>query len=249
MMAMFLSLFHLGKPFRAYRAMTNLPVSWLSWEIFLSAAFLILWVAVYWMDISGTVNLYLLGAAALAGLMNVISMSNIYSSTGRPGWKGIGTYLDFLGSMIVLGIAGSAFMFFSSGLDIVTMKALANQPILVALIILAVQLAAWLTFVSRQKASVGEFSLDKLACSSEISWALLKKYLSTSLAGWLFSFLGIAIVYANINGLVQLSLLLPLIFVFAGELIKRYGFFMLVGESEDSSQYISAVSYSKNSNW
>lgn len=247
-LAMFLSLFHLGKPFRAYRAMANLPSSWLSWEIFFSGAFLVLWAVGYWMDKSGSFSPYLLGAAALVGLLNVISMSNIYSSTGRPGWKGAGTYLEFLGSMVIFGSVGSVFVFFSSGLNMVNIKALAQSPILLALIILAVELVVLLTSISKYKAFANDFSLDNLACSSEWSEALLKKYLNLSLSGWLSSVLGVGLVYLKINELTQISLILPIILVVAGEFIRRCGFFMLVGESENSSQYISAISYSKHLN-
>lgn len=234
-LAMFLSLFHLGKPFRAYRAMANLPTSWLSWEILLFSAFFALWAVSYLMD---TANLYLLGVTAFVAIMNVVSMSNIYSSTGRPGWKGAVTYLDFLGSMVIFGSVLSAFII--SGVD--NFKVLINVPIVACLLILAVELIAILAFVSKQKAAVDEFSLDKLACSSDLNEALLNKYLKITISGWFLSFLGVEVVYLNYNGFIALSLLLPIFLVFAGELIRRYGFFMLVGESENSAQFISAVS-------
>ena len=238
-LAMFLSLFHLGKPFRAYRAMANLPVSWLSWEIFLSGAFLILWAVTYFIDKPYP---HLLGITSLVALLNVVSMSNIYSSTGRPGWKGVVTYLDFIGSMVMFGSVASAFII--GGAD--EFKILINAPVITCLLILAAELIAILAFVSKQKTSADESSLDQLACSSDLNEDLLRKYLKISISGWFLSFMGIEIVYLNIHGYTTLSFLLPVIFIFAGELIKRYSFFMLVGESEDSSQYISAISYSKN---
>jgi len=235
-LAMFLSLFHLGKPFRAYRAMANLPVSWLSWEIFLSAAFLVLWAVTYFIDKPYP---YLLGVTSLVALLNVVSMSNIYSSTGRPGWKGAVTYLDFLGSMVIFGSVASAFII--GGAD--EFKTLINAPIITCMFILAVELIAILAFVSKQKAAaVDEFSLDKLACSSDLNEALLNKYLKISVNGWFLTFMGVEIAYLNIHGYINLSLLLSVILVLAGELIRRYGFFMLVGESENSAQFISAVS-------
>jgi len=240
-LAMFLSLFHLGKPFRAYRAMANLPVSWLSWEIFLSGAFLILWAVTYFINKPYP---YLLGITSLVALLNVVSMGNIYSSTGRPGWKGAVTYLDFIGSMVMFGSVASAFII--GGAD--EFKFLINAPMIACQLILAIELIAILAFVFKQKAAADESSLDQLACSSDLNEDLLSKYLKISISGWFLSFMGVEIVYLNIHGYITLSLLLPVIFVFAGELIKRYSFFMLVGESEDSSQYISAISYSKNSN-
>jgi anaerobic dimethyl sulfoxide reductase subunit C (anchor subunit) len=240
-LAMFLSLFHLGKPFRAYRAMANLPVSWLSWEIFLSSAFLVLWAVTYFINKPYP---FLLAVTSLVALLNVVSMSNIYSSTGRPGWKGPGTYLDFLGSMVLLGTVACAFIIEGAG----GYKILINGPVIVCMLILALELIAVLVFVSKQKAAADEFSLDQLASSSDLNEDLLNKYLKISISGWFLSFIGIVVLYLNMQGYAALSLLLPLIFVLAGELIKRYGFFMLVGESEDSSQYISAVSFSRSSN-
>ena len=234
-LAMFLSLFHLGKPFRAYRAMANMPVSWLSWEIFLSGAFLVLWAVTYFINKPYP---YLLGVTSLAALLNVVSMSNIYSSTGRPGWKGAVTYLDFLGSMVIFGSVASAFI--TNGAD--DFKALVNAPIITCMFILAVELIAVLAFVSKQKSAADEFSLDKLACSSDLNEALLNKYLKISISGWFLTFMGVEIAYLNIHGYINLSLLLSVILVLAGELIRRYGFFMLVGESENSAQFISAVS-------
>ncbi|HNX92251.1 MAG TPA: dimethyl sulfoxide reductase anchor subunit [Syntrophomonas sp.] len=234
-LAMFLSLFHLGKPFRAYRAMANLPVSWLSWEIFLSGAFLVLWAVTYFIDKPYP---YLLGVTSLTALLNVVSMSNIYSSTGRPGWKGAVTYLDFLGSMVIFGSVASAFI--TNGAD--DFKTLVNAPIITCMFILAVELIAVLAFVFKQKAAADEFSLDKLACSSDLNEILLNKYLKISVSGWFLTFMGVQVVYLNIHGYINLSWLLPVMLVLAGEVIRRYGFFMLVGESENSAQFISAVS-------
>jgi len=247
-LAMLLSLFHLGKPFRAYRAMANLPVSWLSWEIFFSGAFLLLWIIFMVFESSDSIALPLMVAAGLVGLLNVISMSNIYSSTGRPGWKGTGTYLDFLGSTLVFGSVGAAFFLSAAGLDAAMVKVLTYFPLLASVLILVIELIVILHFVSTQMALTDDFSLDQLASSSDLNEALLKKYQNIAVAGWLLSVLGVLMVMLYLSGLLQFSLLLSFLLVLIGELLGRYGFFMLVGESEEASQYITAVSHARHGN-
>ncbi len=244
--AMLLSLFHLGKPFRAYRAMANLPVSWLSWEIFFSSVFLGLWLIFMLLPGSPLLTLLIMGATGLAGLLNVISMSNIYSSTGRPGWKGAGTYLDFLGSTLILGSVGSAFFLSAAGLETAAVKALYLLPLLAAQLVLMAELMVISHFVSTQRIAADEFSLDQLASSSDLNQALLNKYQRISMAGWFLSMLGVLLGITLLNEFLQLTLLLPLLLVLAGELAGRYAFFILVGESEEASRYITVLSYARH---
>lgn len=95
------SVFHLGKPFRAWRALVNLRRSWLSREI---AAFSLL---------AGLVSLHALipsrllqVVVVLTGFLGVFTSVMIYVDTRRALWNLKNTFTKFLGSTLLLGLAG-----------------------------------------------------------------------------------------------------------------------------------------------
>lgn len=228
-LAMLLSLFHLGKPFRAYRAMTNLPSSWLSWEIFFSGGFFVLWLACFLLEQSGISNPYLIGLTALAGIFNVISMANIYATTGRPGWAGIGTYVSFLGSMLIFGIAGAVLLLAQdAGMNPSALELASKQSLLV-LLILVIETVLLYRSLSRLKVSLQESSMDLLVSSSELDEEDLKKYGTVSVCGWFLSLAGVGLlVYIfgafPIPGILLLSAVL---LILCGEFLGRSAFFCL----------------------
>ncbi len=113
--AMILSLFHLGRPLRAYRAMAHLKTSWLSREVFFTCAFGVLWAASVWMEKSGTAGMNVIWLAAAAGLLSVLSMSGIYAATGKPGWSGLNTALSFFGTLMIFGGVSSTIVMMQAG--------------------------------------------------------------------------------------------------------------------------------------
>jgi DMSO reductase anchor subunit len=105
-----MSFFHLGRPFRAPKALFNLRTSWLSREIlfellfliFLGVLFFLLWAG---RGASGIAK----AAAALAGLGSVlfiVSMIRIYMVPGVPAWNWAATPFSFLLATIMLGSLG-----------------------------------------------------------------------------------------------------------------------------------------------
>lgn len=101
------SLFHLGDPFNAYRAVTNLDISWLSREIFfgvLFAGFAVVFALMQWRKI-GSFGLRNVVAwlAALAGLVLVLSMSMVYMLPSQPAWNSWNTPLSFFTTTFLLG--------------------------------------------------------------------------------------------------------------------------------------------------
>jgi DMSO reductase anchor subunit len=77
-----LSLLHLGRPLRSWRALTNLRSSWLSREILAFSLFVPLAAAAAW---KGTGGIYL--AASLAGLLLLFCVDRVYQrAEGRPPW-------------------------------------------------------------------------------------------------------------------------------------------------------------------
>lgn len=107
-LAFIASLFHLGDPLNAYRAVTNLGSSWLSREIFfgvLFAGLAVVFAFMQWRKI-GSFGLRNLVAwlAALAGLGLVLSEAMVYYSLqSQPAWNSWATPVSFFVTAFLLG--------------------------------------------------------------------------------------------------------------------------------------------------
>jgi DMSO reductase anchor subunit len=107
-LALVVSLFHLGNPLNAYRAVTNLASSWLSREIFFGVLFTVAGAAfaiAQWRKI-GTFALRNVVAwiAALLGLGLVFVMSNVYLLPTQPAWDTLATPISFFVTAFLLGV-------------------------------------------------------------------------------------------------------------------------------------------------
>lgn len=101
------SLFHLGVPWKAYRAVTNLSTSWLSREIFcgvLFAGFGAIFAFMQWRKIGsfGLRNIFA-WIAVLIGLALLYSMSNVYLLATEPSWNSLATPISFFTTSFLLG--------------------------------------------------------------------------------------------------------------------------------------------------
>ncbi len=107
-LAMLASLFHLGNPANAYRAVSNLGMSWLSREILavvlclaLGGVFLIM----QWKKISTfSVRNGIAWAAAICGIFLVYSMANLYMIDTQPTWNSFTTPISFAVTTLLLGL-------------------------------------------------------------------------------------------------------------------------------------------------
>jgi len=104
---MIASLFHLGKFWIAYRAVTNLGSSWLSMEILSGVLFAVvggLFALMQWRKI-GTfaVRNIIAWVAALLGVWLVFSMSKVYMLATIPTWNTLATPVTFFTSTFLLG--------------------------------------------------------------------------------------------------------------------------------------------------
>ncbi len=110
------SLFHLGNPLNAYRAVGNLGTSWLSREIFSSVSFTVVgavFALMQWRKIgSFGLRTAVAGLAALIGLALVFSMSQVYQLAAQPAWDNVGTPIAFFTTTLLLGtlVTGAAFV-------------------------------------------------------------------------------------------------------------------------------------------
>lgn len=120
MLGMGASLFHLGRPWYAYRAFIGLFTSWLSREIVCFGAFAALasvyaalpWLSVWNINITHRANDLLGWGVVATGLAGVFCSVMVYDSTRRPLWHWSRTGLRFLLTGAVLGIPASLLIAF-----------------------------------------------------------------------------------------------------------------------------------------
>lgn len=106
------SVFHLGQPFKAWRAFLGLAHSWLSREIIVFGAYFpLLGAALLWPVLSGFAPLPGVQVAMIAalgtGLLGVFCSAMIYHDTRRPFWSIGRSAGKFFGTASILGAAGA----------------------------------------------------------------------------------------------------------------------------------------------
>lgn len=107
------SVFHLGQPFAAYRAIMNLGVSKLSLEIFsfLIVGLLALIYSYLWWKAPEKAARKAVGAAlSIVGLMAIVVSSKVYALPARFAWDSWQTTAAFLLTAILLGAVSTAFL-------------------------------------------------------------------------------------------------------------------------------------------
>lgn len=134
------SLLHLGRPWRAATALSNLRASWLSREIFFEVAFMALVFVLgvlRWRGQEGRPAFRaVVIAAAAAGALFLLSMGRLYMLRTVPAWRGLHTPLSFLATAAILGplavLAGRRILFdfagtaesFSAGAELAALAAI-----------------------------------------------------------------------------------------------------------------------------
>ncbi len=228
-LGMVLSLFHLGNPLRAYRSIAKIGKSWLSWEVFFSTVFLILWFICFWMDRISMANQYLLALTGLTGVLNVFSMACIYFKTGKLGWARAGTFVSFFGSLIILGTLGSVLVFANAKIDVVSISALSLKPTILSGIFLGLELISFLMFLPKLRLIDTEDTLDQLVSSSSLNQDITNRYRSFKIGGWFLSFLGVGLLFIYLQGgqTGAYTVLISFILAFSSELLGRCAFFAL----------------------
>jgi anaerobic dimethyl sulfoxide reductase subunit C (anchor subunit) len=101
------SVFHLGNPTNAYRAVANFGSSWLSREILFGVIFALLggiYLIMQWRKFASSIVRSIVGwLAAIAGVILVYSMSMIYMLETQPPWNTFMTPLSFFTTTLLLG--------------------------------------------------------------------------------------------------------------------------------------------------
>jgi len=110
------SMFHLGNPLNAPRAISNFGSSWLSREIAFGVLFLVLGAAfafMQWRKVgSPSLRTALAALAAVVGLAQVYSMAQVYLLPTVPAWNTVATPVAFFATSFLLGslAMGTAFV-------------------------------------------------------------------------------------------------------------------------------------------
>ncbi len=107
-LAMIASLFHLGNPLNAPRAVTNLASSWLSREVFFTVLFVVLgglFALMQWRKIASfTIRNIIAWIATVVGLIAVFAMSQVYMIETQPTWNSWVTPVAFFATTLLLGL-------------------------------------------------------------------------------------------------------------------------------------------------
>ncbi len=237
MLSMLASLFHLGNPLRAYRAITNMGASWLSREIFFTGGFLALWCVFIFMETAGMQVKPVMILTGLAGLVSIISMAGIYYSTGKTGWYSINTYIDFIGSTVVFGCAGFSVIIMTFGKGDPVLNGLIKPAGIILTAAVSIKLLQLVILLSSMKDEQHEWSMDSFVSGEDPSgkWIAMFKILSfsgiaVSLSGGI---LLLAVPFFSMNGASEAHVYISALLVITGETVSRTGFYSLGVENSE----------------
>lgn len=103
--AILASVFHLGQPFMAFLALSNVQTSWLTREIWMFSLMLLTMVAYVWTWFKPSIQLrkWLGGIASLFGLLAVMGSAMIYVLPALPAWNNFSPIFFFIMSAVVAG--------------------------------------------------------------------------------------------------------------------------------------------------
>jgi Fe-S-cluster-containing dehydrogenase component/DMSO reductase anchor subunit len=250
LLALVASLFHLGRPRLAYRAVLGLGHSWLSREIVAFGAFAALATmyagTVFFTNVTSetaspnenftTWTRWLGWSVAATGTIAVLCSTMIYVFTRRECWSLIRVGMRFALTSALLGVA-------AMWLSVLVFALVTPSPALFALVQQCGPVLCWtLVGLSLVKLTwegsifrylwfrqMSPLKRSALLMTGDLSNATLARFALGLLGGAILPTIlaGDAAVLANSTGLVQFAVLTALIFAacLAGELLERYLFF------------------------
>lgn len=222
-LALLFSVFHLGDPLGAYRALLNFGSSWLSREIVFTGLFFVLWLVSYLLDRKGTWNQALGWVTSIAGLGAVFCMASIYATSIKPAWTDINTYLAFYGTTFLFGaVTSMIFILLSKEEKSEGLSNVIKGIGIVGLGAIIIQLVYLPVYVSGLTLS-GVAGLESASLITET-------YALSSMIRWGLSILGLALVgfvfYRNTQVRAQMSFYVAAsVLVLVGEFLGRYIFY------------------------
>lgn len=246
MLGLAASIFHLGRPLLAYRAIIGWRTSWLSREVIAFGAFALSASAYAAIPLLETIGLrlsptveHLLGAAVTGtGLAGVFCSTMIYASTRRVFWNAGYTGLKFLFTCVVLGIPVALLMRLIAAawttLDAGTFQVPEHLRQLctwlfsaaAAKLLLEAAILSWLTartFTPLRRTAV--------LMTGALARATFVRFVCGILGGLVLPAMLLVFcpVSGNVNALAVFAAVVGmLVLTFAGELLERYLFFAAV---------------------
>lgn len=223
------SLFHLGTPLGAYRAINNFATSWLSREIVFAGLFFVLTIVTYYFYKKESDHPILGMLTAIVGLLVIYSMASLYSSSIRPAWDNINTYIAFFSTTFLFGTTGSALIIFRGiKKDRISyaMQYILKNVSLVAVCMIIVQIVFLPVFI---------VNLHNGGAEAQESLQLLSKnYGLLLIVRWILSIIGIVLLmYIFYKPAKELRIpkanfiVLAFTMIFIGEFIGRYIFYAI----------------------
>ncbi len=107
-LGMLASLWHLGNPLSAPRAVTNFATSWLSREILAGVVFAVLgllYAVLQWFKLGPIILRNIIGwLAGLVGIVLVLCMAMVYMLPTQPAWNNLATPISFFTTTLLLGV-------------------------------------------------------------------------------------------------------------------------------------------------
>ncbi len=188
-LALLASLFHLGSPENAWRALANWSYSWISREILFGLLFTLA-SGVLALELSGA-NGYSLAwwLALLPGLALIYSMANAYSLRTVPAWRTPFTLLSFVLTTLLLGTSSVAAT--AAWVDLAGGWTTFFVPILLGLVI-AEWTVLWLWLAQLKHGS---------EASKRASERITRDFQSVVVTRWVFSLSGIIAAGASLFSL------------------------------------------------
>jgi anaerobic dimethyl sulfoxide reductase subunit C (anchor subunit) len=228
---MIISLFHLGNPQRAPRAAKNIMSSWLSREVIVTSTFLACWLGTALLEtIGGSSSTLLLWLTVLFGILSVLSMANIYYSTGRAGWAASTTFTSFFGSVVIFGVISSLLsVYFAGAIETEAMGWLNIVVYLVSATLLLRLIHQWPLF-SRLEQEEGR-NMSQIVSVATANKTFVKKYKFLTILGLVCSGLGVLLLLIVLKTWGMESgapfILIGALITIAGEILGRSGFYCL----------------------
>jgi DMSO reductase anchor subunit len=242
------SVFHLGRPLYAFRALIGLKTSWLSREILAFGIFAVAasaYVGVACIGFLGisiplTVQHGFGLAAALTGVLGISCSVMIYVDTRRPFWNATFTTVKFFGTAFVLGLPASLLIslgatVFSAELTIPGIMDEYGAALCTSLIVVAAAkllFESWI-FASLRHKQHTPLKRTALLMTGELGLITMKRFFFGAVGGILLPALLVADKAINPPAgfsplFIGLTVALILLVLLIGEWIERYLFFTAV---------------------
>lgn len=142
------SLFHLGHPFLAFRALTHVGTSWLSREVVVFGVFAFLVLVYAYLAQKETPTRKGIGIlAGLVGILGVAFSAELYLLPTHPGWNHYTTILFFYSTVLLVGpVVLLAYLQSTLKREIPALKSLTIKSMFMGALLLAISIALSLNY-------------------------------------------------------------------------------------------------------